>query len=392
MEITVDGLGRDGRPVDPLELRAHPRRPRDELRVRRERDGHIEGRDGIGPPSADVLAAGGASRLVDDRRRRRERAMQTGDELAHLATDRRVARVGALEAPLPSVAGAGQKHVALGQRQLDPRRRTPGEGAERCGNPLEPDLREVAQQQRSPRRPRADVAEPLDDGPLPDDDGVMRLVDADRALRRHRDAGDERRNSVAGRARRHDPASRTTASVANDPPGWAASATPSRSVRRTAPTGSRAPGSTRVKPSASGASPAGGHEPRNSSSSPASVPYDWTSIPVTPTRTMMAQPLTVLFMPESAYGPTNNCIGIGDILRQARPPGRLRGGGVVEGPARAARLRRGPRRPRPAARRPTPPSRTPASSGRTSSGTRRRSSASRRSSSSRRSCSRRGRR
>ena len=69
----------------------------------------------------------------------------------------------------------------------------------------------------------------------------------------------------------------------------------------------------------------------------------------------MAQPLTVLFMPESAYGPTNNCIGIGDVLPQARPPRRLRRRGVVEGPARAARLRRGPRRPRPAARRPTPP-------------------------------------
>jgi MGT family glycosyltransferase len=27
-------------------------------------------------------------------------------------------------------------------------------------------------------------------------------------------------------------------------------------------------------------------------------------------------PLTVLFMPESAYGPTNNCIGIGHVLRQ----------------------------------------------------------------------------
>ena len=25
---------------------------------------------------------------------------------------------------------------------------------------------------------------------------------------------------------------------------------------------------------------------------------------------------TILFMPESAYGPTNNCIGIGDILRR----------------------------------------------------------------------------
>ena len=28
--------------------------------------------------------------------------------------------------------------------------------------------------------------------------------------------------------------------------------------------------------------------------------------------------LTVLFMPESAYGPTNNCIGIGDVLRRLR--------------------------------------------------------------------------
>ena len=30
----------------------------------------------------------------------------------------------------------------------------------------------------------------------------------------------------------------------------------------------------------------------------------------------MAQPLTVLFMPESAFGPTNNCIGIGDVLQR----------------------------------------------------------------------------
>ncbi|MBA2719188.1 MAG: glycosyl transferase [Chloroflexi bacterium] len=30
----------------------------------------------------------------------------------------------------------------------------------------------------------------------------------------------------------------------------------------------------------------------------------------------MAHPLTILFMPESAYGPTNNCIGIGDVLRK----------------------------------------------------------------------------
>jgi MGT family glycosyltransferase len=31
---------------------------------------------------------------------------------------------------------------------------------------------------------------------------------------------------------------------------------------------------------------------------------------------MSERPLTILFMPESAYGPTNNCIGIGDILRR----------------------------------------------------------------------------
>ncbi|GII91408.1 glycosyltransferase [Sinosporangium siamense] len=31
---------------------------------------------------------------------------------------------------------------------------------------------------------------------------------------------------------------------------------------------------------------------------------------------MSERPLTILFMPESAYGPTNNCIGVGDILRR----------------------------------------------------------------------------
>jgi MGT family glycosyltransferase len=30
----------------------------------------------------------------------------------------------------------------------------------------------------------------------------------------------------------------------------------------------------------------------------------------------MSRPLTVLFMPESAYGPTNQCVGIGDVLRR----------------------------------------------------------------------------
>ncbi len=31
---------------------------------------------------------------------------------------------------------------------------------------------------------------------------------------------------------------------------------------------------------------------------------------------MTSRPLTILFMPESAYGPTNNCVGIGDLLRR----------------------------------------------------------------------------
>ncbi len=31
---------------------------------------------------------------------------------------------------------------------------------------------------------------------------------------------------------------------------------------------------------------------------------------------MTTKPLTLLFMPESAHGPTNNCIGIGDVLRR----------------------------------------------------------------------------
>ncbi|MEW2402450.1 nucleotide disphospho-sugar-binding domain-containing protein [Streptomyces sp. NPDC046862] len=30
----------------------------------------------------------------------------------------------------------------------------------------------------------------------------------------------------------------------------------------------------------------------------------------------MSGPLTILFAPESAYGPTNNCVGIGDVLRR----------------------------------------------------------------------------
>jgi UDP:flavonoid glycosyltransferase YjiC (YdhE family) len=31
---------------------------------------------------------------------------------------------------------------------------------------------------------------------------------------------------------------------------------------------------------------------------------------------MTSRPLTILFWPESAYGPTNQCIGIGKLLRE----------------------------------------------------------------------------
>src|SRR4029077_15337448 len=41
-----------------------------------------------------------------------------------------------------------------------------------------------------------------------------------------------------------------------------------------------------------------------------------TGNPLSGKEVAMAEPLTILFMPESAYGPTNNCVGIGDVLRQ----------------------------------------------------------------------------
>src|SRR3954463_3904159 len=104
---------------------------------------------------------------------------------------------------------------------------------------------------------------------------------------------------------------------------------------------------------------------------------------------MPAQPqLTVLFLPESAYGPTNQCIGLGDLLvkrghrvvfaSESSWAGKLaplgfeeRGGGGGAGGGGPP----SPRRPRPRGR-PAPPS-----SGPTSSPSRPRSSASRRSSS-----------
>ena len=92
------------------------------------------------------------------------------------------------------------------------------------------------------------------------------------------------------------------------------------------------------------------------------------------------QSLTVLFMPESAYGPTNQCIGLGKVLlerghRWSSPPsasweGKLAPLGFVEALVDLARAGPGRR-----ARRP------PASSGSTSSTRPRRSSASPRSSS-----------
>jgi UDP:flavonoid glycosyltransferase YjiC (YdhE family) len=76
---------------------------------------------------------------------------------------------------------------------------------------------------------------------------------------------------------------------------------------------------------------------------------------------MADSPLTIVFMPESAYGPTNNCIGIGKILErrghrvvfaaEASWKGRLEPLGFEEDLVDLARLPRS--------------SRTPASSGRT---------------------------
>ena len=104
---------------------------------------------------------------------------------------------------------------------------------------------------------------------------------------------------------------------------------------------------------------------------------------------MAGRPLTVLFMPESAYGPTNNCVGIGNVLRQ-------RGHRVVFAAEASWRGKLEPLGFEEDLVDLSPPvdagdggaARTPGSSGRTSSPAPRRSSASRRSSSSARSSSR----
>ena len=59
---------------------------------------------------------------------------------------------------------------------------------------------------------------------------------------------------------------------------------------------------------------------------------------------------TVVFFPEGAYGPTNNCVGIGAGAARARPPGRLHRRGVVRRDARGAGLRGAADAARPAAR------------------------------------------
>ena len=98
---------------------------------------------------------------------------------------------------------------------------------------------------------------------------------------------------------------------------------------------------------------------------------------------------TIAFFPEGAYGPTNNCVGIGDVLRRRGHrvvfiveesfAGTLEAQGL-RGTAHAAHAAADSRK------------RFPASSGRTSSATPRRSSGCRRSSSSRSSSRRRSRR
>ena len=77
--------------------------------------------------------------------------------------------------------------------------------------------------------------------------------------------------------------------------------------------------------------------------------------PFNPVRALSATGRTIVFFPEGAFGPTNNCVGIGDVLRRPRPPGRLRHRGVVRRHARGEGLRGAADAARPAAAEPEEP-------------------------------------
>ena len=104
----------------------------------------------------------------------------TPSHRAHRADTRRPARASARR---PTVTARRSTRAAPGSRRTRPRAR--------CASRI--DARDG---------PGSDAPEPLDDRPLADDDRVVGLVDADRALGGHRDTGDERRQPSPGRARR----------------------------------------------------------------------------------------------------------------------------------------------------------------------------------------------
>ena len=241
MEVAVDGLDRDGRPVDPLDLRAYPRRPRGELRVRRERDGHVERRDRLGAPSADVLAAGRADgcAMTDDgvasaRAGRRRAGRARGRSTASPASARsrhhsQPSRASGRNAsPWASVSS-----TPAGERQAsDPS----GAGIRSKPTASRWAIRVAARDGPGPtRRNHFTIAR----SPTTTDSFVWSTP-----IGRSEATGTPATNAdrpSPGRARRHGPpdSSRATGTTANDPAGSAASATPSRSVRRTAPTTSR---------------------------------------------------------------------------------------------------------------------------------------------------------
>ena len=89
---------------------------------------------------------------------------------------------------------------------------------------------------------------------------------------------------------------------------------PSGRARRSTRTSRR--GRTRTRSSASATSPTGPVWTNSETRAPRPAPVG--DMHTHPDREgdRVADPLTIVFMPESAYGPTNNCIGIGKILEQ----------------------------------------------------------------------------